>query len=294
MKVLLITNPSSGGASKHDRDEIIEGLRRMGEVRTVEPASLDDFPQEVRAAARGIDLIVAAGGDGTFNCTINALHRDLGGSKLALIPMGTGNDLSRTLGIGTDPVQVARGLRDGTTRTLDVGLASGSGAERHFVNACMGGFPVQVNEALDDAEKEKLGAAAFVWGGVKALVDLERSTVTLDSIPVPDCVAAGVGNGRTAGGGIEIWPDADPGDGLLDGCALGAEGLTDLMKLGASLKLGDHRKLDGVSTTRGRSIRIEADPPIEVNVDGELIGLRTPAVFEIVSQVSILVPPSPP
>lgn len=290
MKVLLITNPASGGAAKHDRDEIVSHLGRMGPVETIEPSSLDDFPKEVSAAARGVDLVVAAGGDGTFNCTINALYDMLADIKVGLIPMGTGNDLARTLGIGTDPIEVAQALSDATERRLDVGCASGAGAERFFVNACMGGFPVQVNQVLDDGEKEKLGPAAFIWGGAKALAELDRSTVTIGGAEVPDCVAAGVGNGRTAGGGIEIWPEADPGDGLLEGCALGASGPADLVKLGAALKLGDHRKLAGVTMTRGRTIEIASDPQIEVNVDGDLVGLKTPATFEIVSAATILVP----
>lgn len=266
----------------------------MGEVNVVEPTSLEDFPAQVEAAARGVDVVVAAGGDGTFNCTVNALSDRLDDLRLALIPMGTGNDLARTFGLGSDPVEVALGLSEGQTRPLDVGLASGPGAERHFVNACMGGFPVRVNEVLDDDEKEKLGAAAFIWGGAKALADLQRSTVRLDGVVVADCVAAGVGNGRTAGGGIEIWPDADPGDGLLDGCALPASGPAAVVKLAAALKLGDHRNLEGVTTTTGSSIRIEADPQIEVNVDGELIGLRTPATFQIVARAQMLVPPNDP
>lgn len=293
MNVLLITNPASGGAAKHDRDEIVEALRAIGGVDIVQPGSLEAFGSEVDRAARGRDLVVTAGGDGTFNCTVNALFARLEELALGLLPMGTGNDLARTLGLGTDPVEVARALKEAAARPLDVGRASGAGAERFFVNACMGGFPVQVDDALEEGEKERLGAAAFIWGGAKALADLERSTVRLDGREVLDCVAAGVGNGKSAGGGIEIWPDAEPGDGLLDGCALPARGPGELMKLGAALKLGDHRDSPGVTTTRGASIAIDSDPPIEVNVDGELIGLKTPATFEVAASARILIPAPP-
>lgn len=293
MKVLLITNPVSGGSAKHDRDEILAAVGTLGEVETVEPSSVEDFPAQVEKAAIGCDLVVTAGGDGTFNCTVNALFDRLADLVLALIPMGTGNDLARTLGLGTDAANVARSLEDGKERPLDVGHASGVGAERFFVNGCMGGFPVQVDEALAEGEKERLGAAAFIWGGVKALSDLDRSTVRLGDVEVADCVAVGVGNGKTVGGGIEVWPDADPSDGALDGCALGAAGPQELMKLGAALKLGDHRDLPGVETLRGTTMKLDADPAIEVNVDGELIGLRTPATFEIAARARILVPQLP-
>lgn len=290
MKLLLVSNPASGGARKLDRDEIVEALGPLGTVETVEPSSAERFGEEVAAAAAGCDLVVAAGGDGTFNCTINALQDRVGDLVFALLPMGTGDDLARTFGLDDDPVAVARSLTSATEHDLDVCLASGSGAERNFVNACMGGFPVQVNEALDDSEKERLGAAAFIWGGAKALSDLERSTVDLDGRRVPDCVAVGVGNGKTCGGGIAVWPDADPGDGHLEGCALPAGGPGALVKLAAKLKLGDHRTLEGVTVTSGRCISIDSDPPIELNVDGELIGLKTPATFEVVARTRLLVP----
>ncbi|HJR45837.1 MAG TPA: diacylglycerol kinase family protein [Actinomycetota bacterium] len=290
MKVLLVGNPAAGGSEKQDRGEIVDALASLGTVEVVEPSSAERFGEEVAAAAVDAELVVAAGGDGTFNCTINALQRRLSELVFALLPMGTGNDLARTIGLGDDPVAVARGLVDGTERGLDVGHASGSGAERLFVNACMGGFPVQVNEALDDDEKERLGAAAFIWGGAKALNDLERTTVSLDDRRVPDCVAVGVGNGKTCGGGIAVWPDADPGDGRLEGCALPAGGPGALVKLAAKLKLGDHRTIDGVTVSSGPSISIDSDPPIELNVDGELIGLKTPARFEVVNRTRLLVP----
>lgn len=291
MNVLLISNPASGGAAKHDHEALVDALAGVGAVRSIEPSSREAFDEEVRRQADGCDVVISAGGDGTLNCTVNALRDRLDDVTFVLIPMGTGNDLARTLGlVDLEPLEVARRLMDAKKVSLDVGVATGVGAERLFVNACMGGFPVQVNESLTDEEKEKLGAAAFIWGGAKALSDLDRSTVTLNGITVADCVAVGVGNGKTVGGGIEVWPQAQPGDGQLDGCALAAEGPADLMKLAATLKLGRHRDLEGVTTVRSSTVNIDADPVIEINVDGELIGLKTPASFELFTKTRILVP----
>ena len=291
MTVLLITNPASGGAAENDRDAIVQALSPLGAVEVLEPSSRDAFDAEVQRGAEGCELVVSAGGDGTLNCTINALRARLDDLTFGLIPMGTGNDLARTLGVADlDPPEAAAALVGASEAPLDVGVASGAGAERLFVNACMGGFPVQVNEALTDEEKERLGAAAFIWGGAKALTDLHRSTVQLNGVSVSDCVAVGVGNGRTCGGGIEVWPSADPGDGVLNGCALAAEGPGGLMKLGAALKLARHEGLDGVTTVSSSTVSISADPVIEINVDGELIGLKTPATFELFTKTRILRP----
>jgi diacylglycerol kinase (ATP) len=290
VKVLLVTNPSSGSSGRHEREDLIDGLSALGPVEVIEPHP-ESLDEQVRHAALGRDLVVSAGGDGTLNCTVNALGDRLGDLTFALVPLGTGNDLARTLGLADlDPIDVARSLSPDRVIPLDVGIASGAGVERLFVNACMGGFPVKVTESLDDDEKERLGAAAFIWGGAKALASLERSTVRVQGEVVPSCVAAGVGNGRTCGGGIEVWPEADPGDGLLDACALPAEGPVDLAKLAAAVKLGRHQAMDGVVYHRSGSITIEAEPAIEINVDGELVGLRTPAAFETFTKTRLLLP----
>jgi diacylglycerol kinase (ATP) len=93
-------------------------------------------------------------------------------------------------------------------------------------------------------------------------------------------VAAGVGNGQTCGGGIRVWPSAAIDDGLLDGCALGASNHAAAVALAAKVKRGSHEELESVVTARAEKITIRSEPDIGINVDGELIGLRTPATFE--------------
>lgn len=238
----------------------------------------------------GESTVVVAGGDGTFNRTVNALLEVSDGVTFGLIPMGTGNDLARTLRIPDDPLEAARGLVTAGRSSIDLSRASGPGAERHFVNACMGGFSINVNEAIDDDTKKRLGPVAFLWGAAKALSDLERWTVTVDDVEVADCVAAGVGNGRTCGGGIEVWPDADPDDGLLDVYALPASSAWETLQLGTKVRRGRHDELDDVTFARARRVTIDAVPSMEFNVDGELVGLRTPVTFEVVGKLWMLRP----
>jgi diacylglycerol kinase (ATP) len=285
-------NPSSGGADDELESDICTALKSAGQVSVIKPEK-DTFDDEVRTAARDADVVVAAGGDGTLNWTLNALGDSLDRTVLGLIPLGTGNDLARTLGLSEDPVEVAHGLSSGTRRRLDVGRARGPGVDRLFVNACMGGFPVDVNEAIDEDTKKKLGPLAFWFGGAKALRELTKSTVTVNGTRVTDCVAAGVGNGRTCGGGMEVWPQARPDDHELDACVLSASGIADAIALAAKVKRATHLELESVTATRASEIRFESEPPLEFNVDGELVGLRTPATFEIVSSVAFAVPAKP-
>nr|MBA2599238.1 YegS/Rv2252/BmrU family lipid kinase [Actinomycetota bacterium] len=291
MKTLLISNAQSGGSDEETVATIASVLRQLGDVEPISPTSLESFYDEVGAAGRRSDLIVVAGGDGTFNSMINALKDDLAGRSFGLVPMGTGNDLARTLGLPEDPVEAARGLVDGRERSLDVSRASGAGVERLFVNACMGGFPVDVNEAIEGGDlKKRLGPLAFWVGGAKALTNMTRFTAQVNDVEVENCVAVGVGNGKTCGGGIEVWPDADPADGQLDACALPVTGPAEAVKLAAKVRDGKHLDIEGVATTRGSRIEISASEDIEFNVDGELVDLSAPAVFEIVDALTIRVP----
>jgi len=290
-RVILVGNSSSGSSDAEVLDRVAERLSSLGPVDRVEPSSADTFGDDIRRALDGDEgLIVSAGGDGTMNCTINGFGGDFEGRTFALIPMGTGNDLARTLGIDPDPVAAAQQVVDGVERDLDVGRASGESVNRLFVNACMGGFPVKVNQAIEDDVKKRLGPLAFWVGGAKAAADLTRWRVHVDGEEFSDVVAAGVGNGKTAGGGITVWPDADPSDGELDLCVLPAESVADALKLAATIKRGAHQSIGEVTVRRARRFQIEAEPAIEFNCDGELIDLVSPVTFELVDRLRMRVP----
>lgn len=291
MRVLLVTNQSSGSADARRRDAIVDELARLGPVEPIEPGDADALTRELPRAARGVQLVVVAGGDGTFNCTVNALARARDDVVFGLLPMGTGNDFARTMGLPTDAVDAARALVDGRDVAVDLGRATGPRADRLFVNACMGGFPVQVDESTNERLKKMLGPVAFwVAGAKEATTDLRRAVVTMNGVEVGDCVAAGVGNGRTCGGGVEVWPRADPRDGELDGCALGASTVVAGAGLALKVRNGEHESLDGVATTRAARVELDADPCFDVNVDGELVGLTTPATFEIAGSIRFRAP----
>jgi diacylglycerol kinase (ATP) len=283
MSVVVVAHRSSGGVDEQEVDAVARALSPLGEVRQ---AWVGRDPAEIVAAVAAGDLVVVAGGDGAMNHAVNALGGRLADVVLGLVPMGTGNDLARTLSLPTADARAAAGaLVQGSERRLDLGRASSGGVERLFLNACMGGFPVAMNKAIDEDLKKRLGQVAFWVGGAKAAVQLERTHVAMNGIEQDHCVAVGVGNGRTAGGGIEIWPSALPDDGVLNGCALGAANRAAAARLAARLGTGSHEELDAVATTRARRITIESEPAIELNVDGELVDLTTPAVLEIVGTV---------
>jgi diacylglycerol kinase (ATP) len=288
--VLLISN-SASGASDPDAIALVEReLAGLGPVSSLAPDSVDTFDREVAVAAAESDVVVVAGGDGTFNRALNALRDRLADVSLGLVPMGTGNDLARSLALPRDARAAARVLVREDEREVDVWRARSSRVDRLFINACMGGFPVEVNEAIDEDLKRRFGPLAFWVGGAKAAADLTRYDLTIGGRRVPECVAAGVGNGRTCGGGIRMWPEADPSDGLLDACALHADGVADALKLAATVKSGGHVGLDEVATLRGNRIEVTSEPPIAFNIDGELVGLESPVTFERAGTVRVRAP----
>jgi diacylglycerol kinase (ATP) len=291
MRVLVVFNQKSGSAEDAPREAILEALSSLGQASAIEPGK-EEFAAAVDAAAAEADLVVAAGGDGTVNRTVNAIRDHLDRVAFALVPLGTGNDFARTLGVPDDPEEAARGIADWREREVDVCEARGAGVRQLFVNACIGGFPVEVDEHVNETIKKMLGPLAYVAAGAQAAAGLSRSTVTMNGRRVEDCVAAGVGNGRTCGGGVRVWPEADPGDGALDGCAMSARGLIETVKLAATVRGGSHVDLDGVVTDRAAEITIEAEPEIEFNVDGELLGLTSPATFRVVGKLRVRVPGS--
>ena len=292
MRSLILSNASSGGSGDDLVDRIRAAFEPLGEAVPLQPPSLEAFDEDVRRAAQGKDLVVVAGGDGTLNCTVNALSDRLDDVVLAIVPLGTGNDFARTLDLPEDPLEAARAIADGVEREVDVGRATGGGVERFFINACMGGFPVEVNRAIDEDTKKRLGPLAFWIGGAKAATRLPRFEVSIAGKRLEDVVAVGIGNGKTAGGGIPVFPTADPGDGTLECCAMHVSGVVEGARLATSVRAGDHADLDNVWTHSGARIEVSSEPELEFNVDGDLLGLKTPAVFELVGRVRVRAPRS--
>ena len=288
MRLVLAANPASGSADEEELADAVRVFETAGEVEVVRPDSADEMSR--RLAEAEADLFVIAGGDGTLNLAVNALRHRLEDLTLALLPRGTGNDLARTLGVPEHSPEAAQIAIGGSVSEIDIWRATSADLDRLFINACMGGFPVKVNESITADMKRFLGPAAFWVGGAKAATDIQRYAVKVNGTQSEDCLAVGVGNGRTCGGGIEVWPAADHCDGILDACVLSAEGILQAAQLASKVRSGEHVELSGVSCTVGPRIEIEAEPQLELNVDGELVGLKTPVSFELFTTTRFKVP----
>lgn len=290
MNVLVVANEKSGSSGEEVLERVASALEELGDITVLQPPSVEAFDDDVRRSAQGKDVVVAAGGDGTLHATVNALWDKRDDLRFAVVPMGTGNDFAHTLELPEDPVEAARALTRAPVHGIDVGRATGAKTTRLFVNACMGGFPVEADRAIGEQVKKRLGPFAFWLGGAKAAADLTRYAVSVDGELRENIAAVGIGNGRTAGGGIPIFADADPSDGKLNCCWFEIEKISEGLRAVARLKQGSHVDLPNVHAFSAERIEVGADPTLEFNVDGDLIDFTTPATFELAGRIDFLIP----
>lgn len=282
MPTCIIVNPGAG--SVEDLEILESALGRLpdSEVRRTEAAG--DAERLAREAVRdGADLVVAAGGDGTLNEVLNGLSEDFGKARLGLIPLGTGNDFARSIGVPDDLEGALAVLLEGTVRSLDVARATIADTCRCFINMSVGGFSGEVSERASEA-KETWGPLAYLRGAIGALPELKGflTTITLNggealSLETFNIVVA---NGRYVASGVPAAPTAVLDDGLLDVVISPMTTIPQLAVLMPQVLLGRHLESDLLLFRRATRVEVECDPPMAFNVDGELIGEGT-ARFEI-------------
>lgn len=290
----LILNSRAGSA---DRPGALQELARLGEVAMFSPQAPGEAAEmAVRAVEAGCRTIVAGGGDGTLNEVVNGLAPHWADVRLGLLPLGTGNDFARTVGIPVDLEAAITILLDGTTRKIDVVRVIGAAGEaRYFLNVSAGGFSTVVDQNLTPELKSWLGTFAYPVSAMQALSDRQgyRLQLELDEQPPLDveALAVVVANARFVAGGIQVAPQARPDDGLLDVIAFPALALPQLALLASRVLVGQHLDSEQVVSYTARRVRVTSDPPYEFNADGELAG-HTPALFEVVPQaVTMIVGP---
>lgn len=286
MRTLVVVNPAAGSA--HLEAEIASAVAERPEwmlARTVGPGHAHRLASE--AAGRGFARVVAAGGDGTVHEVIEGLteHGPAGAVGLGIVPMGTGNDLARTLDVPNDVAGAIAILDRGDDRAIDL-IRIDHAERRHFcINLANGGFAVDVQQALTDELKASWGPLAYVRGAAAVVPNRTAHCVriALDDDPIEpvSALAVIVANARFAAGGVQLAPLADPEDGLLDLVIVHDGTLLELAGVGLSLARGNLFASDEVVYRRGRRVRIESDPPMGFSVDGEPL-VTTPLEMTVV------------
>jgi YegS/Rv2252/BmrU family lipid kinase len=265
---LVVANPAAGGTD----DDLVRDVhaRLAAAGGTVTPVEGDDAALDAALRDADGDCVVAVGGDGSIH-RVAARLRATGRLDLdvGLVPLGTGNDLARGARLPLDPLEAADALTRRPARPID--LLAGNG--NVVVNAVHLGLGAQAAETAS-RWKARLGTLAYPLGAVVAgtWVSPWQLRVTVDGRVLHEgtTVLAGVGNGRTIGGGTRIFPRARLDDGLADVVVAASRyGRPGRAVFGYALRAGTHGRLPWVRTARGRHVEIEGEP-VAGNADGEV------------------------
>lgn len=266
-----------------DRDPAVD-VRRV-----VDSREIVDLARS--AAEEGYEVVAAAGGDGTVGAVAAGLHRAATGASLAILPIGTGNDFARHIGVPGDPLKALRAAlasavagRSRATDLIRCASRTGPDLSGRALNAVVGGFGGRVGDALDDRRRRRWGRLAYLRAVVDELGRLRAHPIRLvvdEREYEVEALMVVVAGGRYAGGGIPLVPHADPFDGRLDVVViLETPGIL-LPSTVLRVLRGRHTGSDNVLTLTGRRIEIGAGADFWMNLDGETWTAGS-AVFEVI------------
>lgn len=245
------------------------------------------LPELIRRYQNRVDLVIIGGGDGTLNAAADALVETQ--LPLGILPLGTANDLARTLGIPDSLPEACKIIAQGQLRRIDLGWVNG----KHFFNVASMGLSVQITERLTKETKRRWGIFAYAITALQALwkarpfraeIRIEGESIRVKTVQIA------VGNGRYYGGGMAVAHDATIDDRRLDLYSLELKHWWQIIALLPAMRGGRHTDFPGVRALRGQEIQVYTSKPRPINTDGE-ITTHTPADFRVIPQaLAVLVP----
>ena len=251
-----------------------------------EPGHLAALAAEaVRADAT---LLVVVGGDGSVNEVVNGIA-EMDGVELAVVPRGTGWDFARTFGIPRDLDDAVDVAVNGAVREIDVGLCgfrtwAGAEGRAYFANVASAGISGAIAKRANETSKTLGGRISYYWATLAVFARWQTGEMRVsvdDEIRGGRMIDAMVANGRYLGGGMMMCPEAEPDDGLFDVLLIGDVTKRDLLFTLPKSYRGKHLPHPRLEVLRGRTVTVDADVPLPLELDGEQPG-TTPARFEIV------------
>jgi YegS/Rv2252/BmrU family lipid kinase len=234
-----------------------------------------------------VELVIIGGGDGTLNAAAEALIQT--GLPLGILPLGTANDLARTLEIPADLAGAARVIVEGRVHRIDLGRVNG----KHFFNVASLGLSVRLAQELGVDVKRRWGVLGYpltLWRTIEAHRAF-RAEIRCDQTVIQiRAMQISIGNGRHYGGGMTVAADAAIDDGTLDLVSVAPQGIWGLIGNLPTLRWGWHGNGGQVRHWRCRELEIRTVPRLPINTDGE-VTTRTPARIDVVPEaIPVFVP----
>ena len=287
-EIALLTNPAAGRGHAHRvQDDVVARLRAAGaDVSVLVGADERESVDLARkAVADGVDTLVAMGGDGMLHLAIQAVARSQ--TRLGVVPLGTGNDFARSLGIPReDPFAAADLVSRGTSRRIDLVRCG----DRWFATVMAAGFDAAVNERAN-AMRWPHGDLRYTLATLSVLPRWAPVPYTLELDGVErrvDAMLLAVANTDSYGGGLQIPAGAVPDDGLLDVIIIKPVSKLEFLKVFPQVRTGQHVHHPAFERVRVRNVTVAA-PGVVAYADGERLGALPLTVECVPGAVEVLV-----
>ncbi len=284
--LLLINVHSKNGTAATDR--VLAALNEAGINVTAKAAENPEELQRLIFQYRHeVDFVLVGGGDGTMNAAAGALAET--GLPLGILPLGTANDLARTLKIPFDIDEAAKVIVQGRLHRIDLGIVN----HHYFFNIANIGLGVRVRKNLSYEMKQHWGVLSYVRGFIKAFNTYRpfRAEIVCDGrAHRVASIQIAVGNGRHYGGGMTVSEAAQIDDGMCFLYSVKPASLWEILKSAFAFRSGQFRAHHPVDLDQGSTIEIKTSRRMAVSADGELV-THTPARFSIrKAAVKVFVP----
>lgn len=286
-RIVVAINPAASfGKSRAVGPTVVRALRAAGhEVTSLTEPDFEQLTATVAAAlAKKPDALIVVGGDGMVNLGVNLVAET--GVPLGMVPSGTGNDMSRGLGVPVGNTERATSALlealDAPPRVIDAGVVTkGDGSTVWFAGILSAGFDAIVNERANLMRWPR-GKQRYNLALLRELATLKpvRYRLTVDGAESEtDAVLVAVANNVSFGGGMKVTPDAKIDDGVFDVFVVQPLSRTAFLRIFPRVFKGTHVTDGRVSITRARHIRVDADN-IVAYADGERVG-ALPVTIEV-------------
>jgi YegS/Rv2252/BmrU family lipid kinase len=258
--------------------QVVEVLHELDfELITIPVKSAEQLPQLIRKHKDSVDLVIVGGGDGTLNAVVDSLVETK--LPLGILPLGTANDLARTLGIPLSIPEACKAIASGNLKYIDLGWVNG----KHFFNVASLGLSVKITQKLSKGAKRRWGIFAYGYTALQVIgqtrpfraeIRVNEETIKVKTLQIA------IGNGRYYGGGMAIAQDAAIDDRRLDLYSLEIKRWWQIFPLLWTLPQGNQGLLPWVRSLSGEAIEIYTRKSYDINTDGELT-VATPATFRV-------------
>ena len=299
-RAAVFANPVSGGGKALKLLPLVEQLLHRYGLATdafLSSSAADLESQVQREVATGADLLVSAGGDGTLHSLVNAAQT----SKItfAVVPAGGGNDFARALGLPLKPIPALELALTGIVKAVDVvRVRNSAGHERLYIGGGGVGLDSDTAQLSSHQMRHWPGRLRYVAAAIRSFAVFTPRRVRIIcegpaiDLPWQKAIIASLLNSPTFGAGIRLVPEARIDDGFLDVVLREDLRFSELVRVLPRLISTGALTLPGMRMFRARKLRIETDPPVLFQGDGELLGY-TPVELEVLpGAAKFLVPKS--